>query len=220
LVLGDGVVREDRAEFLRATGYRVHTFDELASVEAFSANRPDLAVLDITPTSESDGLWLCSEIRAKWSQLPVLVLSSRTSEEDRIAGLRAGADDYIPADVSLRLLGARLEALLERYAALRDQALADVISIGSLRIDSRRSEVSWGAQPVPLSFASYRVVTELATNAPAPKTPEELMHATHSHVERNTVAARIRGIRLRFREVDPCFNNIRTERGHGYRWVP
>ena len=87
-------------------------------------------------------------------------------------------------------------------------------------IDSRRVEVTCKGKPVQLSLTQYWMVLALATTQPKPKTAEELMETANISVASNTVVAHIRAIRGRFTGVDPEFEAIRTERGHGYRWVP
>ena len=224
LVQGDEVVRENYAEFLRASGYRVQAFGERApAFRAFSSNPPDLALLDVPLGVERDGgIRLCSDIRAMWPRLPVAFLTAHTSEEEQILGLRAGADDHIPRDASLRFLSVRLETLLARHDALLDRPKppSPAIVVGSLRIEPRRCEVFWREAPVQLSLTYYRIVRELAFEAPQPKTAEELMRAADLCVARNTISAHVRGIRLRFRALEPSFDKCRTERGHGYMWVP
>ncbi|MFW2388202.1 MAG: response regulator transcription factor [Polyangiales bacterium] len=224
LVQGDRVVRENYAEFLRASGYRVQAFGErVPAFRAFSTAPPDLALLDVPLGVERDGgIRLCSDIRALWPRLPVAFLTAHTSEEERILGFRAGADDHIPRDASLRFLGIRLETLLARHDTLLDRPKppSPAIVVGSLRIESRRCAAFWRETPVQLSLTYYRIVRELAIDAPQPKTAEALMRAAGICVANNTIAAHIRGIRLRFRELEPSFDKCRTERGHGYLWVP
>jgi two-component system OmpR family response regulator len=225
LVEDEDVIRDNYADFLQACGFGVHAFEDRASAaSAFRVNRPDVAVLDVALGEERDGgLLLCSEIRRFSQTLPVIFLTCHDSEVDRISGLRVGGDDYISKDSSFEFLAVRIETLLERRKAIlvgdSEAGRDTLLSVGPLTIDSQRTEVTWKGKPLRLSLTHYWMVLALASAPAHPKSAAELMWAASISVASNTVAAHIRSIRGHFREVDPDFDAIRTERGHGYRWV-
>ncbi len=226
LVEDDDVIRENYADFLRARGFGVRAFGDRASaLDSFRVDMPDVAVLDVALGEERDGgLLLCADIRRFSQTLPVIFLTCHDNEVDRITGLRVGGDDYLSKESSFEFLAVRIETLLERReAVLRGDAeggsTAQLV-VGDLTIDSRRVEVTCKGKPVQLSLTQYWMVLALATTQPKPKTAEELMETANISVASNTVVAHIRAIRGRFTGVDPEFEAIRTERGHGYRWVP
>lgn len=225
LVEDDDVIRENYADFLQARGFGVQAFAGRArAAGAFRVNSPDVAVLDVALGEERDGgLLLCSEIRRFSQSLPVIFLTCHDNEVDRISGLRVGGDDYISKDSSLEFLAVRIETLLERRQALLESDAAGERStkvvVGPLVIDLQKSEVTWRGEPVRLSLTHYWMVLALASAPVHPKSAAELMRAASISVAPNTIAAHMRAIRARFCEVDPEFGAIRTERGHGYRWV-
>jgi len=225
LVEDDDVIRENYADFLRARGFGVQAFgDRVSALDSFRLDMPDVAVLDVALGEERDGgLLLCSDIRRFSQTLPVIFLTCHDNEVDRITGLRVGGDDYLSKESSFEFLAVRIETLLERReAVLRGDAeggSTTQLTIGDLTIDLRRAEVTWKEKPVQLSLTQYWMVLALASAQPKPKSAEELMETANIRVASNTVAVHIRAIRGRFMAVDPEFDAIRTERGHGYRWV-
>ena len=226
LVEDDDVIRENYADFLQARGFGVRAFaDRQSAANEFLVNKPDVAVLDVALGEERDGgLLLCSEIRRSTQTLPVIFLTCHDSEADRISGLRVGGDDYISKDSSFEFLAVRIETLLERRQAIlssdRNGQRNTQLVVGPLAIDLQRAEVTWKGKLVHLSLTHYWMVLALASSPSHPKSAPELMRAAHISVAANTVAAHMRAIRTRFADVDPEFDAIRTERGHGYRWAP
>jgi two-component system OmpR family response regulator len=221
LVEDDDVIRDNYAEFMESLGYRVRAFwDRPSALQAFRASLPDLALLDVCLGDERDGGYqLCLELRSFAPKLPIVFLTSFDAEVDKISGLRVGADDYLSKDASFDFLAVRIEALLRRYASLRDGGEERSLIAGDLRLDRERSRVFWKDQPVDLPLTQLWMVEVLARRNGDACSHEDLMRAAKIVVEPNTIAAHIKAIRQRFRAVDPSFNAIRTERGLGYRWV-
>ena len=225
LVEDDDVIRENYADFLQSRGFGVRAYgDRVSALDGFRVDTPDVAVLDVALGEERDGgLLLCSEIRRFSQTLPVILLTCHDNEADRISGLRVGGDDYLSKESSFEFLAVRIETLLERRRAVlergEDGRSSDQVVVGDLAIDARRAEVTWKGKPVRLSLTQYWMVLALASAQPKPKSAAELMRAASISVASNTVAVHIRSVRGRFSEVDPEFDAIRTERGHGYRWA-
>jgi len=225
LVEDDDVIRENYADFLRARGFGVQAFgDRTSALDSFRLDMPDVAVLDVALGEERDGgLLLCSDIRRFSQTLPVIFLTCHDNEVDRITGLRVGGDDYLSKESSFEFLAVRIETLLERReAVLRGDANdgpSTQLIVGDLTIDLQKAAVTWRGEPVQLSLTQYWMVLALASAQPKPKSAGELMETAKISVASNTVAVHIRAVRGRFMAVDPEFDAIRTERGHGYRWV-
>ena len=225
LVEDDDVIRENYADFLRARGFGVQAFGDRASaLDSFRVDAPDVAVLDVALGEERDGgLLLCTDIRRFSQTLPVIFLTCHDNEVDRITGLRVGGDDYLSKESSFEFLAVRIETLLERREAVlnadADGGPTTQVVVGDLTIDLHRAEVSWKGMPVQLSLTQYWMVLALASAQPKPKSAQELMETANISVASNTVAVHIRSVRARFAALDPEFDAIRTERGHGYRWV-
>jgi len=221
LVEDDEVIRENYSEFMESLGYRVRAFpDRVSAFQAFRASLPDLAVLDVWLGEERDGGYqLCFELRSVAPKLPIIFLTSFDAEADKISGLRLGADDYLSKEASFDFLAVRIEALLRRYASLREGRDDRNLLAANLRLDRERSQAFWKDQPVDLPLTEFWMVEALARNPGEACSHEELMRAAKIVVEPNTIAAHMKAIRQRFRAVDPTFDAIRTERGLGYRWL-
>lgn len=157
-------IREPLARYLREHGYRSMTAADAATArKAMKTSAIDLVVLDINMPGE-DGLSLCRYIRDN-SQIPVILLTARGEEVDRIIGLEMGADDYIPKPFSPRELVARIAAVIRRTNALppRQQApLAPRIRFGEWTLNTRQRELV-GADGVamPLSSGEFRLLVAL-----------------------------------------------------------
>lgn len=225
LVEDDDVIRENYADFLQARGFGVRAFaDRLTALDSFRVDTPDVAVLDVALGEERDGgLLLCSEIRRFSQTLPVIFLTCHDNEVDRISGLRVGGDDYLSKESSFEFLAVRIESLLERRQAMLEGDASGgrntQLLVGPLAIDLQRAEMTWKGEPVNMSLTHYWMVLALASTPSRPQTVDQLMDAAKIKVAPNTVAAHMHSIRTHFRGIDPEFDAIRTERGHGYRWV-
>jgi len=144
---------------LEAQGYRCAEADTAlrAEIEARS-HKPDLLLIDLG-LPDADGLKVIRRVRA-WSQVPIVVLSARTMEEQKIAALDAGADDYVTKPFSAPELLARIRAALRR--GVRGAAPAAVLQFGALRVDLARREAQGAEGEVHLTPLEYRVLASLA----------------------------------------------------------
>ncbi|NJN46359.1 MAG: response regulator [Candidatus Competibacteraceae bacterium] len=223
----DDVIRENYTELLTDEGFEVTAFsDPHAALAHVSESMPNLALLDISLKTERDaGFQLCADLRHLSAELPIVFLTSHDSEMDKISGIRLGADDYLTKDVSLNYLVIRLEALLRRFQGLaridaaNDCAKAKKFIRGPLAIDCDNFTVSWRGQTAELNMTQFKITQELAAHPGQVRNYDKLMKAASIHVEPNTITAHIKAIRDRFRAIDANFDNIRTERGMGYRWI-
>ncbi|MDX1593994.1 MAG: response regulator transcription factor [Gammaproteobacteria bacterium] len=220
IVEDDPDQRASCAEALRRRGYRVL---ECAGVDEARArlagSPPDLAILDIMLGDAFDGgFTLCRELLAHAPDLPVLFLSSRSDDIDRISGLRLGACDYQVKPVSLEFLVEKVAALLRMrappHAAGRGRAH------GPLELDSERCAASWRGDPLPLTLTEYRVLEAIVEPGHARGASYDRLAAAtrQTVVTNNTINTHVRNLRHKFRELDPGFGAIENVYGFGYRW--
>jgi DNA-binding response OmpR family regulator len=179
---------------------------------------PDLVILDLTMPG-IDGLEVCRRLRAdpKRGRMPILVLSARASEADRVVGLETGADDYVIKPFGARELVARVKALLRRTSAAAPAR--PIITSGSLKIDLHQHRVTYEKQEVALTAAEFRVLEFLAREPGRVFSRDEVIEgALHSDaaITERTVDAHIAGIR---KKLGPGADQIETVRAVGYRFV-
>lgn len=204
---------------LEAEQCLVHEADSAARglVEA-GTRKPDLLVLDLG-LPDRDGVDLVRDLRV-WSGMPILVLSARSGEQDKVAALDAGADDYLTKPFGIPELLARVRALLRR--AHRGGDAPPVISFGEVRVDLAQRSVLRAGEPVHLTPIEYRLLCLLLANAGRVLTHRQLLrevwgpsHVEHAHYLRVYMA----GLRRKL-EADPALpQHLRTETGVGYRFV-
>ena len=135
--------------------------DAIARVEA---ERPDLLLLDLAMPGR-DGFGILEELRNAGMELPIIVITARDLEADKVRGLELGADDYITKPFSHKELMARIDAVLRRYRAANAQRRANVLTHGQLQIDYAQRRVSVGGRVVALTPIEYNLLYHLATNA-------------------------------------------------------
>ena len=221
LVEDDPRLQANYAQALQREGYVVETFAARQEAEeAFSRRLPDLALLDVMLGTEMEGGFdLCRFLRSLSPVIPIIFLTARNSDLDRVSGLRLGAWDYLTKDTTtLDFLPARITALFRTVEALRGAGRGTVIEHGMLRMDEDRKEVLWQGRPVSLTLTEFWILACLARRPGHVKNQDQLMEAANVVVTHNAIAAHIRRIREKFREVDPGFAAIRSEYGMGYRW--
>ncbi len=162
----DTSIRESLARALRLEGYEVTTApDGAKGLEAVKSERPDAIVLDLMMPS-IDGLTMCRVLRSEKNRVPILMLTARTETSDRVAGLDAGADDYLPKPFALEELLARLRALLRRSNFADDEgADTDVLQLDTLRIDSAARRVWRSDIEIELSKTEFELLELLVRNA-------------------------------------------------------
>lgn len=222
-------LRETVGLALRRAGYRVETYaDGLAAWRSFERSLPDLVVLDIL-MPHMDGLELCRRLRAFSERLPILFLSSRDEELDRVLGLELGADDYLCKPFSMRELVARVKVLLRR-AAWRDAPAGHpgeseegerVIEAGRLRLDLRRYQAHWAGVPVALTVTEFTLLQALARHPGHVKTRAQLLaeaYPNDAYVSDRTIDSHVKRLRKKLCEADPAFDGIETIYGLGYRY--
>ena len=217
----DPHIREVVRFTLENGGYQViEARDGAEALATFAAKPVDLVVLDIV-MPESDGLTVCRTMRAgPKSQVPIMFVSSRDDELDRVLGLEMGADDYMVKPFSPRELLARVRAMLRRSAAqVQPAAVPDeMVRYGDLAIDVARHRVTWGATPVVLTVTEFSLLATLARAPGRVFTRDQLVDKAYGEghvITDRTVDSHIRRVRSKLAAVgaDP----IETVYGLGYR---
>ena len=208
---------------LEAEGFEVRTYTDGAEALRGLTQRPaDLVVLDIK-MPRLDGMEVLARLR-QTSTLPVIFLTSKDDEQDEVAGLRLGADDYIRKPFSQRLLIERIRALLRREAIGRGRLAGEpgaVVARGDLILDSARHACTWKEAAVDLTVTEFLLVKALAMRPGHVKNRDQLMDAAYGeaiYVDDRTIDSHIKRLRKKFKAVDPEFNQIETLYGVGYRY--
>jgi two-component system, OmpR family, phosphate regulon response regulator PhoB len=202
---------------LEAEGYGVETFARGDEADLLLKERsPDLVILDWMLPGLS-GIELCRRLRARpdTKRLPIIMLTARGEESERVRGLATGADDYIVKPFSVPELSARVRALLRRAAPER---LADVLSFGELEVDREKKRVSRAGRAIDLGPTEYRLLEFLMERPGRVFSREQLLNGvwgSQIYIDERTVdvhVGRLRKALNRGYETDP----IRTVRGAGY----
>ena len=215
---------------LQSEGFATRVYsDGEAALSALMQNPPDLAIFDIK-MPKMDGMELLRRLRER-SPLPVIFLTSKDEEEDEEAGFEMGADDYIAKPFSLRLLLARIRAILRRSDARQpsakdeltlDEPVGEVIERGRLQMDPARHHVTWEGRAVSLTVTEFLLLEALAQHPGVIKSRNQLMDAAYPDdvfVDDRTVDSHIKRMRRKFRMVDPEFSAIETLYGAGYSFT-
>ena len=166
IVDDDRAIRESLARALELDGYEVSLApDGAAALATIRADRPDMAIVDLMMPNV-DGLTLCRVLRAERDRLPILMLTARTETSDRVAGLDAGADDYLPKPFDLPELAARVRALLRRSRPDDDgpAEATSLLQVADLRIDPLARRVWRGTSEIELSKTEFDLLELLVRN--------------------------------------------------------
>ena len=221
VVEDEPAIRELIAVNLRHAGYA-----PLMAADAASARRqidaalPDLVVLDwMLP--DAPGVELARRLRAdsRTRELPIIMLTARAQETDKLAGFEAGADDYLTKPFSPRELLARVKALLRRASA---GGTEDAVEIGGLRLEPQSWRVTGDGRPVTLSPTEFKLLHYLMTQPDRVHSRAKLLDnvwGDHVFIEERTVDVHIRRLRM---ALQPTGHDrlIETVRGGGYRFLP
>ena len=224
IVEDDPDQRGNYADAIVGKGYDVAAYaSRQEALDGFDVQMPDLAVLDIILGDEVDaGFALCRELLARNPTLPVIFLTERIKEVDKISGLRLGAWDYQSKPISLDYLAERISSLLRinEVRASDDSRGAAARQIGDLSLDQDALLVSWRGERIDLSGTEFRMLAKLVRAPGHAVSYETLMNATlQSLVTNNTINTHMRNIRKKFEKIDADFSCIRSEYGFGYRWA-
>jgi len=225
----DGI-RESVVFALERDGHTAAAYaDGRRAWSAFDAALPDLVILDIGLPG-MDGLELCRRLRSRSEALPIVFLTSREEEFDRVLGLEIGADDYLCKPFSMRELMARVKALLRR-AALgpvpsprpspgQHAESATVTQAGDLVLDADRYAAAWRGTPIRLTVTEFLLLETLARRPGHVKSRDQLLEAAYTHdttASDRTIDSHVKRLRRKFQDVDAAFDAIESVYGAGYR---
>ena len=208
------------AYHLTKEGYRVRTAEGgREALEAVSAERPDLVVLDLMLPGFS-GEEVLAELRRKPElvDVPVIILTARREESDRIKGLELGADDYLTKPFSPRELVLRVSAVLRRAHALPVTGAARTLRGGGITVDLNAFSVSVDGHNVELTPTEYRLLVSLLERRGRVQDRQQLLQAAwdvHARIETRTVDMHVQRLRSKLGDAGEC---IETVRGFGYRF--
>ena len=180
---------------------------------------PDLILLDLM-LPEIDGLEVCRELR-RTSQVPIIMVTARGEEVDRVVGLELGADDYITKPFSMRELMARVKAVLRRARPEEGPQVAVLAGPGGLRLDPERREAHVGEQLLELTRLEFDLLYTLLLNAGRVLTRERLLEQVWGYDfagDTRAVDSAIKRLRAGLRAADPQADAIEAVRGLGYKF--
>ncbi|MBM7343794.1 two-component system response regulator BaeR [Pantoea coffeiphila] len=203
-------------DYLQAANYRTHHLlrgDE--ALEWAKQNQPDLMLLDLMLPG-LDGLSVCRELR-RFSELPVIMVTAKTEEIDRLLGLEIGADDYICKPFSPREVVARVKTILKRCLRPKEEA----VQTSLLCMDENRFQASWDDKPLDLTPAEFRLLKTLAHEPGKVFSREQLLNQLYDDyrvVTDRTIDSHIKNLRRKLESLDASQPFIRAVYGMGYRW--
>ena len=219
LIEDDGVLRETLAYNLACAGYEALTAgDGLLGLELARGQSPDLIILDLMLPG-LDGLSICRLVRAR-SAIPIIILSARHEELDRIAGFEVGADDYVVKPFSLGEVLARIRVGLRRSAPDASEPVDEILVEGDLRVETKSRRAYRQNQELCLSQKEFELLACLMRHAGTALSRERLLERVWGitfHGDVRTIDVHIRWLRMKI-ERDPSQPvYIQTVRGMGYR---
>jgi two-component system OmpR family response regulator len=216
----DPHIREVVRFALEKAGYEtIAAKDGREALARAASGRPALIVLDIG-LPELDGLEVCRRLR-KTSETPILFLSARDEEIDRILGLEMGGDDYLTKPFSPRELTARVAAILKRASAPRAEPMPESLAHGALRLDPAAHRAQAGGVELALTAIEFEVLRALMARPGLVFTRERLLDAAWSgvNVSDRTVDSHIRNLRAKLAQAG-CADAVETVHGVGFRLGP
>jgi DNA-binding response OmpR family regulator len=205
---------------LRKDGYEVvPAFDGREALDRFAEQRFDLVVLDLM-LPKLDGLEVCRRLRGR-SQVPIIILTAKDDEGDKVLGLEIGADDYITKPFSVREFRSRVKAALRRSEMLRGSATSEPIVAGDLEIDFERRLATARGEPVRLTYVEFELLASLARAPGRVMTREMLLEQVwgdSAYRDPRTIDVHIRHLREKLERDSRRPEYLLTVRGVGYRF--
>ena len=220
LIDDDREVLEINRKYLTGEGFTVYTADSPRKGIAYAKKlSPDCILLDVM-LPEMDGYEVCRRIRS-FSAVPVLFLTGRGTEDDKIDGLTSGGDDYIVKPYSLRELKARIDVILRRMNQLHAASESHILTFGSLSIDKVAHKAFFQGTNLNLANREYEVLLYLAEHPDREVTFEELgtaLFGSYQENDRRSVMVNVSRLRKRFEGNYELENRIETVWSRGYRF--
>jgi two-component system response regulator ChvI len=213
---------ETVAYALHKEGYKTESFSNGQEAwKAFQASLPDMLILDIIMPM-MDGLELCRKVRNLSEKIPIIFLTSKDDEIDRVLGLEIGADDYLCKPFSMRELIARVKVLFRRLTLnAKGEESTQCLSVEDLHLDLQRYIVRWKGTMLPLTITEFMLLQALIKKPGIVRTRNQLMEEAYPdniYVSDRTIDSHIKRLRKKFVMVDDSFSKIETVYGLGYRY--
>lgn len=221
LVDDEQLITESLTYSLKREGFEVEAVaDGLSAIKSVEENRPDLVVLDLM-LPDISGFEVCRRIRA-FTTIPVIMLTARGEEIDRVLGLEVGADDYLAKPFSFRELLARIHAMLRRVQLDRQAPQPQLVNMGQINLDPVARRVFKGDQEVQLSAREFDLLAALIKNAGRAMSRDELIKLVWGDDwvgDQRTLDVHVRWLRLKIEDDPASPIYIQTVRGFGYRFA-
>ncbi len=221
IVDDEPVIVDSLAYSLRREGYEVSIAENGPdALDLFERDHPDLIVLDIMLPG-MDGLEVCKRLRLK-STVPIIMLTARSDEVDKILGLEIGADDYLPKPFSFRELLARIRSLFRRVALDQQSDGGSMLKIGNLMIDGVARKAIKNQLEIQLSAREFDLLYFLMSQAGRACSRQELLNQVWGMEwsgDPRTLEVHIRWLRLKIEDDPTNPGYIQTVRGYGYRFI-
>ena len=217
----DPAILRGLADNLRFEGYEVITASDGESGYSLQKeHKPDLIVLDLMLPRMS-GFEFCRKLRGERNQTPILMLTARSEEPDRVLGLDLGADDYVTKPFSVRELLARVRALLRRSQPRAD--LPDELRFGDTEIDFRSYEAHRDGEPIEMTRKEFAILRFLAAHPNEVVSRDDLLNEVwgyESYPTSRTVDNHVAGLRAKLERDTSQPVHIKTVHGVGYKFIP
>jgi DNA-binding response OmpR family regulator len=208
--------------YLKRAGYGVTCFsDGLAALNAFADQLPDLFILDVMLPG-MDGFTLTRNLRDR-SDVPIILLTSRREESDRIAGLELGADDYVVKPFSPQELVSRVRAVLRRAHASAEKTDEGIMSFRNLLINPQTREVSLDGKNIVLTAKEFDLLHYLALHPRQVFTRDQMLEkiwGSYDYIDPSTVTVHIRRLREKIEQDPTSPVHLVTVWGVGYKFEP
>jgi len=206
--------------YLKRAGYAVTSYaDGLQALNALNAQLPDLIILDVMLPG-MDGFALTRQLRDR-SDVPIILLTSRRDETDRIAGLELGADDYVVKPFSPQELVSRVRAVLRRSGSLQETGTENVLVFGDLSIDPQTRLVTLKEQEIGLTAKEFDLLHHMALHPRQVFTREQLLESIwgmSEYIDPSTVTVHIRRLREKIEQDPASPSHLVTVWGVGYKF--
>ena len=206
---------------LEDEGYTVHeAVDGQQGLAAFRQHEPDLVLLDLR-LPDMSGFDVCRALRAE-SIVPIIIITAQTDTHDMVAGLEAGADDYVTKPVVPKELAARIRALLRRYHLIEATSSSRPAKFGDVELRREQGIVLKGGEELNLTKTEFRLLCEFADHAGAVLSRDQLLERVWGYEylgDSRLVDAHVRRLRLKIEDVPDDPKLIVTVRGIGYRLI-
>ncbi|MBN1670692.1 MAG: response regulator transcription factor [Kiritimatiellae bacterium] len=210
------------SDFLRFEGFEVLTAqDGQAGVERAVGGRPDLIVLDIM-LPRKNGYDVCRELREKGLLVPIVILTAKGEEIDKVLGLELGADDYMTKPVALKELNARIRALLRRAEWLKQEEKLASVEFGDVKVDFQRHEVTRRGKTLPLSTMEVGLLHYMVKHRGEVLTRERILNEVWGYEKfptTRTIDTHVLNLRRKLEQNPNRPKYLLTVHGAGYRFA-